>query len=345
MEIQQAVGWNTTLSAMYVGNHGTHEEISNGALNAYSPTPFANLPTTIPDSRFGQVSNARNFANSNYNGLTLTANHSFSGGFQFQASYTWSHALDEISNNSLSPFGLNTAGLYADVIFPENPTNLHQFNYGNADYDIRHNFTMNYVWSDAFRHITHWGPNALMKGWSFSGTIFLHSGLPFTPYSATLTSQLQGTNYGGGSQYIFADASVGPNSISCGASAASVSATGAPNPCMLGTLSAAPQFTNPVGTYGNTTRNQYRGPDYFDTDFAVEKAFGIPKWEGAQFSLGARFFNLFNHPDFNFPVMNINSPQFGQIISTVSTPTSIYGSGLGADASPRVIQLQAKFQF
>ena len=342
MELQQAIGWNTTLSTMYVGNHGTHEEISNSALNAYSPTPFANLPTTVPDSRFGLLSNAQNIANSNYNGLTATLNHSFSGGFQFQASYTWSHALDEISNNSLSPFGLNSTGFYADVVYPENPFNVRQFNYGNADYDIRNNFTMNYVWSDAFRHVTHWGPNALMKGWSFSGTIFVHSGLPFTPYAGNDTSTLQGTNYGGQSnpQYIFANASVGPDAISCGAAAATVSPTGGGNPCMTTT-----QFTEPLNTYGNTTRNQYRGPGYFDTDFAIEKGFGIPKWEGAQFSIGARFFNLFNHPNFDFPVMNTANPGFGTIIQTVGTPTSIYGSGLGADSSPRAIQLQAKFQF
>ena len=37
--------------------------------------------------------------------------------------------------------------------------------------------------------------------------------------------------------------------------------------------------------------------------------------------------------------------QFGQIISTVGSPTSIFGSGWGADASPRLIQLPAKFTF
>jgi hypothetical protein len=61
--------------------------------------------------------------------------------------------------------------------------------------------------------------------------------------------------------------------------------------------------------------------------------------------VGARFFNLFNHPNFNFPVDNFNSGQFGQIISTVGTPTSIYGSGLGADSSVRTIQLQGKLVF
>jgi hypothetical protein len=339
LEMQQDVGWNTIVNLAYIGNHGSHEQISNGAVNAYSPTPFANLPTAAPDARFGQVSESLNVANSNYNGVTLTANHAFKGGFQFQASYTYSHALDEISNNSLSPFGLNTAGFYADVVFPQNPSNIRQYNYGNADYDIRQNFTMNYVWSDAFRHLTSWGPNSLMKGWSFSGTIFRHTGLPFTVFSSNVTSALQQTNFSGGAQYIFANV-LGGNGASCSASAATVNSVGVGNPCLL-----ASNFSDPTDTYGDQRRNQFRGPGYFDTDLSVEKGFGIPKWEGAQFSIGARFFNLFNHPDFGFPVMNTDNPQFGQILQTVSTPTSIYGSGLGADASPRVIQLQGKLTF
>jgi hypothetical protein len=341
LEVQQAVGWHTTLNVMYVGNHGSHEEFSSQALNAYASPAFGNLPTSVPDSRFGVVSQANNVANSNYNGLIVTANHSFSGGFQFQASYTWSHALDEISNNSLSPFGLNTLGLYADVIYPQNPTNL-QGNYGNADYDIRQNFTMNYVWNDALRHVSHWGPNALMKGWTVSGTLFAHTGLPFTAYSSNVTGALEATNYGpgGGAQYIFANQTGG--AASCGASAATVNPTTglAAAPCM-----SSAQFSDPTNNFGDEVRNQNRGPHYFDTDFAIEKGFGIPRWEGAQFSIGARFFNLFNHPDFYFPVMNADSSQFGQIIQTVSTPTSIYGSGLGADASPRVIQFQGKLTF
>jgi hypothetical protein len=73
--------------------------------------------------------------------------------------------------------------------------------------------------------------------------------------------------------------------------------------------------------------------------------FTVLRWESAQFSIGARFFNLFNHPTFAFPNTKADSGQFGQITQTVSQPTIIYGSGLGADASPRVIELQATFVF
>jgi hypothetical protein len=341
LEVQQELGWNSALSVKYVGNHGSHEEISNSALNAFSATGFADLPTLPPDPRFAVVSQQQNVANSNYDGLVIDAKHDFNGGFHFEAGYIWSHASDEISNNSLSPFGQNTIGVYADIIYPQDPYNIRKYNYGNADYDIQHSFTMNYVWSDSFRHVTGRGPNALMKGWSFSGTILRRSGLPFTVISENATSALQLTTTaayyglaGLGSQYVFADIT-GPTSHSCSGSAAHPS-----TPCLLAT-----NFQDPSNNWGQQRRNQFRGPGYFDSDFAVEKAFGLFHREGKQFSIGARFFNVFNHPDFGFPVMNLDNPQFGSIIQTVSSPTSIYGTGLGANSSPRLIQLQAKIVF
>jgi hypothetical protein len=333
LELQHSIGWNTTLDTMYVGNHGSHEELANTALNAFSATPFADLPTVKPDTRFGQVTQIGNIANSNYDGLVISARHSFTRGLQFQASYTFSHALDEISNNSTSPFGL-TFTQSPDIVFPVDPYNIRKYNYGNATYDVRHNFSMNYVWSDGLRHLTQWGPNALVKGWTFSGTIFRHSGLPFTPYSGNQTGNL--TDYGNGTEdYVLAD-QVAPSATSCGGEAA---ARGIP--CL-----STNNFIAPASDFGNIRRNSFRAPGYFDTDFSVEKAFGIPKAEGAQFSIGARFFNFFNHPNFGYPVANVDNSAFGTIPSpTVSAPTSIYGNGLGADASPRLIQLQAKFQF
>jgi len=343
LEVQQALGWHTTVSAKYVGNHGEHEEITNPALNAFSPTgaTFGGLPITIPDPRFGVVAQTQNSGNSNYNGITLTAAHTVNGGFQFQASYTYSHALDEISNSSLNPFGLNSNG-NVDVVTPLNPFNIRQLNYGSADYDIRQSFVMNYVWSDALRHLTARGPNALMKGWTLSGTIFKHTGFPYSIWSSNETAALQGSLFGSTSPAtttaVLANVVGSPN-INCGASAARL-VNGQPNPCYN-----AANFVDPTNDFGTQRRNQFRGPGYFDTDFNVEKSFAMPKWEKAQFSVGARFFNLFNHPNFAFPNTNADSGQFGQITQTVSQPTTIYGSGLGADASPRVIELQAKFVF
>src|SRR5580693_8833016 len=252
LEIQQALGWHTTLSAKYVGNHGEHEEITNPALNAFSATgaPFGPLPATQPDARFGVVAQTQNVGNSNYNGVTLTAAHAMNGGFQFQASYTYSHALDEISNSSLNPFGVNANG-NVDVVTPLNPFNIAQLNYGNADYDVRQSFVMNYVWSNAFRHLTARGPDALVKGWTFSGTIFKHTGFPYSIWSSNATATLQGALFGSTNPAtttaVLANV-VGPTNINCGNSAAQLN-----NPCY-----STANFADPTSNFGTQRRNQFR---------------------------------------------------------------------------------------
>jgi hypothetical protein len=75
------------------------------------------------------------------------------------------------------------------------------------------------------------------------------------------------------------------------------------------------------------------------------KTFQIPRWEAGKFGIGLQFFNLFNHPNFDQPVGDVANPQFGLINTTVSTPTSILGSFLGGDASPRLIQIKASLTF
>jgi hypothetical protein len=87
------------------------------------------------------------------------------------------------------------------------------------------------------------------------------------------------------------------------------------------------------------------GPNYTDTDLTITKSFAIPHWESAHLKVGAQFFNIFNHPNFFQPNPNVDSGAFGTISSTVNTPTSILGSFLGGDASPRLIQFTGKFSF
>jgi hypothetical protein len=59
----------------------------------------------------------------------------------------------------------------------------------------------------------------------------------------------------------------------------------------------------------------------------------------------SKFCNLFNHPNFDLPVNNVASSQFGQLVHSAFSPTSIFFADLGADASPRLIQLKAQIAF
>jgi hypothetical protein len=61
--------------------------------------------------------------------------------------------------------------------------------------------------------------------------------------------------------------------------------------------------------------------------------------------IGANFFNILNHPNFDLPVNNLASGVFGIIQNTVSAPTSAYGSFQGSAVSGRVIQSEIKFTF
>ena len=265
---------------------------------------------------------------SNYNGLSLTAKRQFNS-LQVQANYTWSHALDEVSNAGFLPYTLLSN---ISVLSPQDPFNLRRYNYGNADYDTRHYFSLNYVWTTPY-----WkGPKALLAGWVFSGTIFARSGLPFTVVDGNQTGNLSAYNYGGtlsgAGAFVFANYLGGaPPSCSSGA---------VKKPCLTSAM-----FSPTSTGFGTQRRNQFYGPKYFDTDFTVMKNFKVPHWEAARIGVGAQFFNLFNHPNFDQPVGDVSNPNFGSIISTVNTPTSILGSFLGGDASPRLIQFKGSLTF
>jgi hypothetical protein len=100
-----------------------------------------------------------------------------------------------------------------------------------------------------------------------------------------------------------------------------------------------------ANTWGAQTRNQIYGPHYTNLNINVMKNFKFPHWEAGKFAVGAQFFNIFNHPNFDQPVADIASPLYGTIQHTLNTPTSMYGAFLGADASARQIQLRATFSF
>jgi hypothetical protein len=94
-------------------------------------------------------------------------------------------------------------------------------------------------------------------------------------------------------------------------------------------------------------RNRFRGPHYFNTDFAIMKNTKIPRWEIATFAIGFQFFNFFDHPNFGFPVTGLGFPT-GLITYLQQPPTGILGTGppwAPIDVSPRMIQLKAELKF
>jgi len=356
-EVQHSFGNNTSLIVNYVGSHGIHETVGFNGINGYCPPStcpngWLSLPTAQQagagfgggwDGRFGPITDIRTVAISHYDGLAFTVQHRFAHGLQMQANYLWGHALDEVSNGGLNPFIFN--GFGNSILNPVNDNNLRQSS-GNADYDVRHSITGNYVYEIPK------GPTPVLKGWQLSGTVFWHTGFPYTPFNGSAQDTLDGTGFGGP---VYANYS-GSGYPRCTGPSGSVDV--GINPCIP--LASFPDIAAgalpagaPIGVgaaqlnTGTETqrRNQFEGPRYFDTDMTIMKYTQIPHWETAKLGIGVQFFNLFNHPNFAAPINDESNPEFAQVHSTVNPPTSILGSFLGGDASVRLIQLTAKFNF
>jgi hypothetical protein len=371
LEWQQALGTQTSASIGYFGHHGIHEMYGDPDANAFGfgtlPQGACSSPPVPPcsDPRFSGVTQYHSDAVSNFNGLVTSFRHQFTrlGNGLVLMNYTYSHALDEVSNGGTFGF---TSG---SSVNPQDPANLRGA-YGPAEYDVRHSLNANYVWELPVKAaLGGRGPDSLVKGWQISGTIFARSGFPYTVFDRAESGNLQQNNYFG---LIYA-VPVGPlpPPSSCGEGAAfthpvhpclppqfvvSADGTTVPNPSALflqttcetgfnaGTL---PEPSGPCGGSAvsfNQGRNHFRGPGYFNTDLGIMKKTKIRGRENATLGIGFQFFNLFNHPNFGFPDNSIDD-FFGEIGYLQQPPSGILGSGLGGDAAPRVIQLKAELRF
>ncbi len=332
--IQQAMGDKTSVSLNYVGNHGVRIPVEAPALNAYG-AGFAPFPDTAPTAVFAAVTQYTSGAVSNYNGLTATFTQRLTYGFSIQANYTWSHAMDEISNGGLGePFIATTN---TSIGYQINPTCLRCNNYGDADYDVRSYFSASYVWQTPWKFSNKFA-NGAFGGWILSQNFFARSGLPFVV--------MDGNN--GVANYT---PSILPASLitggqgACGSAANYVSGT----PCLNSAnfYDAYDANGNPITpfptSFSNQRRNIYRGPAFFDSDFSIMKNFKLT--ERFAFGVGANFYNVFNHPSFDQPDATLGDSTFGQTLTTAPLPTSPYGAFFANLPSARVIQFQGKLVF
>jgi hypothetical protein len=76
------------------------------------------------------------------------------------------------------------------------------------------------------------------------------------------------------------------------------------------------QRLNPVtqaGQFGNAGRDIARGPAFTNIDASLTRSFMLKESTGLEFR--AESFNVANHANFGLPVADLNSPNFGQILS------------------------------
>jgi hypothetical protein len=322
LTIQQQITPSLGLEVAYVGVKGTHLQLNQNINQPFvtngiygSTRPFPTLPLTSPVipaqcappnpackiSNFNQINSV---GNSNYNAVWAKADKHFSHGLQFLASYTYAKALDY---NSLST---------AESLVIQNAYNP-RGDYGPSEYDVRHRFVLSGFYELPFK------TNRLVSGWQFGVVQQAQTGSPLNPtlaigpgvgISLTVRPDLNGTvqTTGDPAQW-FANKAV------------FVSPCVAPVP-------PATLLTCHPGTLG---RDAISGPGFLNTDFSVTKNTKITEKFNLQFR--SEMFDVFNHPNFGNPVLNVASGSFGRIQST-RFPTGDFGSA-------RQIQFALKLLF
>ncbi len=120
-----------------------------------------------PYKGYGDINLTTWSGTSNYNGLQIQVNRRYTRGFQYGVAYTWSKTFDYANDDS------------SDV---NNNRPYRAFNYGPADFDQTHIFTLNYIY-DVPALSRHWN-NRLVKllfdNFQISGTTSYASGKPKT---------------------------------------------------------------------------------------------------------------------------------------------------------------------
>lgn len=293
--MQHQASGNLTLEVNGLGSLG-RKLISTDIVNRSGSRPGI-LDAT--QSRFqpelGDIYYRGNEGDSDYLALTALARYR-SGRTQFQAAYTWSHSIDNQSEplagqyfdfQQFSPFATPAPS-------PATSTFTSQFDSrgdrGNSDFDQRHNLVFSGIYSFP-------GGSAWSRNWRVAAVGAIRSGLPYTVYGS------------GSSNGILANLENNRANLLTGAAAAELNAP-APGGRMLLNPAA---FADPVsGQVGNTGRNAFPGPGFFNFDISLARSFGL-RWPGeaGRLTVRADAFNFLNHANLGNPDSVLSSTSFG----------------------------------
>src|SRR6185503_287126 len=242
---------------------------------------------------------------SNYAGLQFIFKRRVHAGLGFQFGYTLSKSKDNRSwDPALSSVSTGSVQSASSTPFDLRDRNL---NYTWSDFDRRHVFQGTYTYELPFgkdRKFLSGIPTVvdhIIGGWQMSGTVIWMSGRPFTVYSGinSLSSVVQST----------ADCN------GCTRNSGSLVLESGRN--FWFDAATRSQFAAPVpGSIGNTGRNFFLAPNYFQWDSSLSKKFKITEQVSFDLRLDAR--NVLNNPSFDNPTAVITSTIFGRINDSVT---------------------------
>lgn len=273
---------------------------------------------------------------SNYNALSSVLSYRGAGGM-LQATYTWSHAIDNQSDPLLGDFfNLDFANIQSEAASPTSRAAFsEQFNpnvdRGNADFDQRQNLVLLGYWN--VPGLSRKGiAGAFTRGWGASALAAFRSGMPYTILGAS-------TEFAGGGTILNDRANILNGSQAFLPASAPVSGGQL-------VLNAANFSNSAASTQGNTGRNEFTGPGFYSLDLSLSRSFPMP-WLGerSRLTFRADFFNVLNHANLNNPDSQLNDPGFGvEFYGRTGTPSG-FPAVAPLNETPRQIQMSGRITF
>jgi hypothetical protein len=259
-----------------------------------------------------------------YHSGQFTLSRRLQKGLYFQAAYTWSKNIDNVSGSqSTDELNATRNGQGGANVLNNDPVR----NRAVSDFDRPHRFVVSYSYDIPMPQGDFYN-NQFFKGWSIGGIITYQSGLPFSVTDSTSGGAFG--NLGGGTASL---------SGACTSSSQFYTTGDIGNRLdqylNLACFRTAVDVPNAAGAgatgYGSVPRNAFRGPFQQNWDLSVTKRFTVGEKHG--FLFRTEFFYLWNHPIFRFPsAVNIATPAtFGRITDTA--------------VPARLIQFSLKYDF
>jgi hypothetical protein len=314
-----------TADASYVGTTSNHLPRTSFP-NAY---PYAS-PGFAPDTTFnssGSVTGGLGVENlitatahSTYHALQTSLSGTVPhGGPGVQASYTWGKSIDDTSQV------IGGTGSTGAVVqgFAQDPFNTHPEK-GPSAFDVTHGFTLSLAQDLHGEEVGFLRPvsRKVTGGWELLSISSISSGSPFTVFSGE-----QQTGYGSNG-VDRPDQTGKPKLSTARQNRADYFGLGLDNSSYFYIPTKIPNGTGPnQGRFGTLGRNTFRGPAYYDFDFALIKdtAFGERKsgMDLVDLQFRSEFFNIFNIVNMGLPANIITGSGFGEISRTAGTSRQI----------------------
>jgi hypothetical protein len=323
--IERKIG-GLTADASYVGTAA--EKLPRyGFPNAYpgASPPFA--PYTRFDSSgnvtggFGTENVIFADAHSTYHALqTSLSGTVVHGGPGIQASFTWSKSIDDTSEviGGTGSTGAVTSG------FSQNPFDTRPEK-GPSTFDVTRSFGLSLVQDLQLEKVGFLASisRKVTYGWQLLSISSISSGLPFTVYSG-----IQQTGYGS-SGVDRPDQIAKPHLSTARQNRQDYFGQGASNAADFFFIPIqVPGGTGPnQGRFGTLGRNSFRGPAFYDFDFALIKDTPIGRRSGGaervDLQFRSEFFNLFNVVNMGLPANILTGSGFGEISKTAGNSRQI----------------------